>query len=50
VHAGRLVVGERRIELAAAEGYGVADSFAFDDYVYLAMVDERGSSGDQNSV
>jgi hypothetical protein len=51
VHDGRLVVGERRLEFAAAsEDYGVTDSFALDDYVWPAMVDERGPSGDQNSV
>jgi hypothetical protein len=56
VHGGRLVVGERRLELegeldaAAAEGYVLANSFTVDDNVYLVMVNEGGSSGDQNSV
>ena len=56
VHGGRLVVGERRLELeaeldaAAAEGYVLANSFTVDDNVYLVMVhDDRRPAG-QNSV
>ena len=43
VHGGRLVVDERRLELeqaldsAAAEGYGLINSFAVDDSVYLVL-------------
>ena len=43
IHGGRLVVDERRRELAseldadAAEGYVVATSFAVDDNVYLVL-------------
>jgi hypothetical protein len=43
VHGGRLVVDERRLELetaldvAAAEGYDLIDSFTVDDNVYLIL-------------
>ena len=43
VHGGRLVVDERRLELetaldvAAAEGYALIDSFTVDDNVYLIL-------------
>lgn len=48
VHGGRLVVGERRLELeaeldaAAAEGYLLAHSFTVDDNVYLVLVNDGG--------
>ncbi len=56
VHGGRLVVGERRLELereldaAAAEGFELAGSFTVDDNVYLVMVADTGPSRPQNSV
>ena len=56
VHGGRLVVGERRLELeaeldaAAAEGYVLASSFTVDDNVYLVMVNDGAAPGGQNSV
>ncbi len=43
VQGGRLVVGERRLELeheldtAATEGYLLVESFAVDDNVYLVL-------------
>ncbi len=43
VHGGRLVVGERRVELeaeldaAAREGYLMVGSFVVDDNVYLVL-------------
>ncbi len=43
VHGGRLVVGERRVELeseldaAAREGYLIVGSFVVDDNVYLVL-------------
>lgn len=43
VHGGRLVVDERRLDLetaldvAAAEGYELIDSFTVDDNVYLIL-------------
>ena len=46
VHGGRLVVGERRLELeaeldqAAEEGYRLVSSFTVDDNVYLVLATE----------
>jgi hypothetical protein len=43
VHGGRLVVADRRLELEAeldaayAEGFGLVNSFAVDDNVYLVL-------------
>jgi hypothetical protein len=43
VHGGRLVVGERRLELeteldaASTEGFTIVSSFAVDDNVYLVL-------------
>jgi hypothetical protein len=56
VHGGRLVVGERRLELeaeldaAAAEGYLLSGSFTVDDNVYLVLAADGGPAEDQNSV
>ncbi len=56
MHGGRLVAGECPRELdgelhdAAVEGDVLANPFSGDENVSLVMVDEHGSSGDQNSV